>query len=94
MKKKLCFVVQRYGVEINGGAEAYCRIYAEKLVRIYDITVITTCAIDYQEWNNHYQEGETVINGVTVHRFKVDFQGTLKHLLNIAIKFLITLLTH
>lgn len=78
MKKKLCFVVQRYGVEINGGAEAYCRIYAEKLARIYDITVITTCAIDYQEWNNHYQEGETVINGVTVHRFKVNFPRNTK----------------
>ena len=78
MKKKLCFVVQRYGVEINGGAEAYCRIYAEKLAKIYDITVVTTCALDYQEWNNHYKEEVTVINGVTVHRFNVDFPRNTK----------------
>ena len=50
MKKKLCFVVQRYGVEINGGAEAYTRIYAEKLAKIYDVTAVSTCALDYQEW--------------------------------------------
>ena len=54
MKKKLCFVVQRYGVEINGGAEAYTRIYAEKLAKIYDVTAVSTCALDYQEWNNHW----------------------------------------
>lgn len=74
MKKKLCFVVQRYGVEINGGAEAYTRIYAEKLAKIYDVTALSTCALDYQEWNNHYEEGKTEINGVTVYRFKVDYQ--------------------
>lgn len=78
MKKKLCFVVQRYGVEINGGAEAYCRMYAEKLADLYDITVVTTCALDYQEWNNYYEEGKTVINGVTVCRFKVDRQRNTK----------------
>lgn len=74
MKKKLCFVVQRYGVEINGGAEAYTRIYAEKLAQTYDVTAVSTCALDYQEWKNHYDEGKTEINGVTVYRFKVDYQ--------------------
>lgn len=72
MKKKICFAVQRYGVEINGGAEAYTRIYAEKLAEIYDVTVVATCALDYQEWRNHYPEGVCEINGVTVYRFKVD----------------------
>ena len=74
MKKKLCFVVQRYGVEINGGAEAYTRIYAEKLAQIYDVTAVSTCALDYQEWKNYYPEGMCEINGVTVRRFKVDYQ--------------------
>lgn len=73
MKKKLCFVVQRYGEEINGGAEAYCRIYAEKLKGIYDISVLTTCALDYNDWSNHYNPGVSIINGVTVHRFNVDY---------------------
>ena len=74
MKKKLCFVVQRYGVEINGGAEAYTRIYAEKLAEIYDVTAVSTCALDYQEWKNYYPEGTCEINGVTVKRFKVDYE--------------------
>lgn len=73
MKKKICLVVQRYGVEINGGAEAYTRIYAEKLTEYYDVTVLSTCALDYQEWNNHYDEGKCDINGVHVHRFRVDY---------------------
>ena len=53
-------------------------MYAEKLADLYDITVVTTCALDYQEWNNYYEEGKTVINGVTVCRFKVDRQRNTK----------------
>ncbi len=79
MKKKLCFIVQRYGEEINGGAEAYCRIYAEKLSEIYDITVLTTCALDYQKWENYYPEESVNINNVMVHRFKVDSQRDVKN---------------
>ncbi len=74
MKKKLCIVIQRYGEEIVGGAETYCRIYAEKLSKLYEVEVVTTCAKDYQEWNNYYPAGETEINGVKVRRFRVDFQ--------------------
>lgn len=72
MKKKICLVVQRYGREINGGAEAYTRSYAEKLTEFYSVTVLTTCALDYSDWKNHYPEGKCEINGVTVRRFKVD----------------------
>ena len=79
MKKKFCFIVQRYGEEINGGAEAYCRIYAEKLSEIYDITVLTTCALDYQKWENYYPEESVNINNVMVHRFKVDSQRDVKN---------------
>lgn len=73
MKKKLCFIVQRYGTEINGGAEAYCRSYAEKFADIYDITVVTTCALDYNDWANFYKEEKVIINNVTVYRFNVDY---------------------
>lgn len=71
-KKKLCFVVQRYGEEINGGAEAYTRTYAEKLAADYDITVLTTTAFDYQEWKNSCPVGESDLNGVHIIRFGVD----------------------
>ncbi len=71
-KKKICFVIQRYGLEINGGAETYCRELAERLLDRYDVSVFTTCAIDYMTWANQYPAGPCEINGVKVYRFPVD----------------------
>lgn len=75
---KIAFVVQRYGLEINGGAEFLCRDVAEHLSKYCDIDVITTCAIDYVTWKNEYEAGETCINGVSVKRFPVDFPRDIK----------------
>ena len=72
-KKRICFVIQRYGLEVNGGAEVYCRQLAEKMLPQYEVSVATTCAVDYASWHNEYPAGTAVINGVTVHRFMVDF---------------------
>ena len=71
-KLKLAFVVQRYGVEIAGGAEYHCRLIAELLRDHGGVDVFTTCALDYVEWKNHYPEGETLLNGVRVRRFRVE----------------------
>ena len=73
-KLKLGFVVQRYGVEIAGGAEYHCRLIAELLRDHAEVDVFTTCALDYVEWQNHYPEGEIVLNGVRVVRFRVGRQ--------------------
>ena len=73
-KPKLGFVVQRYGVEIAGGAEYHCRLIAEMLRDHADVDVFTTCALDYVEWKNHYPEGDTTIGGVRVKRFPVSRQ--------------------
>nr|MBP9946558.1 glycosyltransferase family 1 protein [Vicinamibacteria bacterium] len=73
-KLKLGFVVQRYGLEIAGGAEYHCRLIAELLRDHAEVEVFTTCALDYVEWKNHYAEGPAVLNGVRVHRFKVEQQ--------------------
>lgn len=73
-KLKLGFVVQRYGLEIAGGAEYHCRLIAELLTDHAEVDVFTTCALDYVEWNNHYREGEAVLNGVRVVRFRVERQ--------------------
>lgn len=67
---KIAFVVQRYGVDIVGGAEYLTRLYAEHLIQHYDIEVLTTCAKSYHTWENEYPEGVEVFNGVTIRRFK------------------------
>lgn len=72
MKDKICFVVQRYGIEVNGGAELQCRLFAEHLSELYEVEVITTKAIDYMTWKDEYKDAEEVINGVLVRRFGVD----------------------
>lgn len=75
---KLAFVVQRYGTEINGGAEYLCREVAEHLSKYCAVDIITTCAIDYVTWKNEYDSEETRINGVSVKRFPVDFPRDIK----------------
>ena len=69
---RIAFVVQRYGVEVNGGAEALCRWVAERMHKYFQVEVLTTCALDYLTWQNHYPAGACVVNGVTVRRFPVD----------------------
>jgi glycosyltransferase involved in cell wall biosynthesis len=68
-KKKIAIVVQRYGLEVNGGAELHARMIAEKLADRYDVTVLTSRALDYVTWKEHYAEGTTEVNGVKVIRF-------------------------
>lgn len=69
--KKIALIVQRYGLEVNGGAEYHCRILAEKLTSLYEVEVLTSCAKSHVTWANEYPEETTVINGVKVRRFKV-----------------------
>jgi glycosyltransferase involved in cell wall biosynthesis len=68
---KLALVVQRYGLEINGGAELHCRWVAEHLKKHAETEVLTTRALDYITWKNHFPNGEEVVNGVRVRRFSV-----------------------
>jgi glycosyltransferase involved in cell wall biosynthesis len=68
---RLAFVVQRYGADVNGGAEAHCRLVAEHLARTHRVEVLTSCARDYITWRNELPSGLEALNGVTVRRFKV-----------------------
>jgi glycosyltransferase involved in cell wall biosynthesis len=68
---KLGIVVQRYGLDINGGAELHARYVAEHLSRHAQVEVLTTCARDYVTWRNDLPAGEEVLNGLTVRRFPV-----------------------
>ena len=69
---KLLYVVQRYGEDIVGGSEAACRQFAEHLVSVgHDVTVLTSCARSYVTWENSYEEGDSTLNGVKIHRLPV-----------------------
>ncbi len=68
---KLAVVVQRYGADINGGAELHARYIAERLSRHAAVEVVTTCARDYVTWKNELPAGVDSVNGITVRRFPV-----------------------
>jgi glycosyltransferase involved in cell wall biosynthesis len=68
---RIAFVVQRCGREVNGGAEALCLIIAQRMAAYWHTEVLTTCALDYVDWANHYPPGEEEIDGALVRRFPV-----------------------
>lgn len=70
-KQKLAIINQRYGVDVNGGSEYYTRLIAEHLNKYYNVEVLTTTALDYDTWENHYSPGDETVNGVKVKRFSV-----------------------
>lgn len=78
-KEKIALVTIRYGKDINGGAEYHCRMLAERLVGDYDVEVFTTCVRNYNTGMNEFPEGEEMINGVLVRRFKAEPIEKEKH---------------
>jgi glycosyltransferase involved in cell wall biosynthesis len=65
-RPRIAFVVQRYG---RGGAETLCQRVAEHLALRYDVTVLTTCALDHWSWANHFPAGHSSLGGVQILRF-------------------------
>ena len=70
---RVAFVVTRFGKEVNGGAERHCRQFVERLSHCWEIDVLTTCALDYSGWKDHYSAGICLDSGYRVHRFSVDY---------------------
>jgi hypothetical protein len=70
-RRRLAFVVPRYGPEIVGGAETLARGFAERLADRVEVEVLTTCARDHHTWQNVLPCGAERQNGVTVRRFAV-----------------------
>ena len=69
VKRKIGLIVQRYGRQVNGGAEVLARMVAEKLALKYDVTVLTSRALDYHFWEPELPEGQSEENGVKIIRF-------------------------
>ena len=67
--KRIAIVVQRYGDEINGGAEVLARMLAERLSFTFDVQVLTSCALNYSDWAMFYAPGTSEARGVHVLRF-------------------------
>jgi glycosyltransferase involved in cell wall biosynthesis len=67
----VAFVVQRYGLEVVGGAELHCRWVAEHVAVRHQVEVLTTTATDYLSWHNVLPAGVGTLNGVRVRRFPV-----------------------
>ena len=68
---KLAVVVQRYGADVNGGAELHARYVAEHLAKHAEVEVLTTCAKDYIFWSNEFDPGECRVGNLLVRRFPV-----------------------
>ena len=71
---RLCFVIQRYGLEVAGGSELHCRWLAGRLAARHEVRVVTTTALDYLEWANHYPPGTATVDGIPVTRHRVERQ--------------------
>ena len=68
-KKSIAIIVQRYGSDVNGGAEVLARMIAEKLLSHYDVTVLTSCALDYHSWEPVLAPGDSEDGGIHIKRF-------------------------
>lgn len=75
-EKKIGIVVQRYGIEVNGGAEYHARVLAEQLNKKHSVEIITTTALNHHDWESEYPIGNTIINNIPVKRF---FSKTKNH---------------
>ena len=70
-RPKTLVVVQRYGEDVAGGAEAHARELTRRLAPHLDIEVLTSAAHDYRTWENAYTAGIEWIDDVPVRRFPV-----------------------
>tara|TARA_B100001971_G_C18193608_1_gene540121 strand:+ start:131 stop:1375 length:1245 start_codon:yes stop_codon:yes gene_type:complete len=77
-KEKIAVVVQRFGKEINGGAELHAKLLCDQLKKYYEVDVLTTCSTDYQTWKNNLLEGETIEDRILIKRFKSLSKNTHK----------------
>ncbi len=68
---KIALVVQRYGRQVVGGSETLARNIAERLAANgHQVCVFSTTALDYISWRHELPEGESLLRGVRIRRFR------------------------
>jgi glycosyltransferase involved in cell wall biosynthesis len=73
-RPRVGLVVQRCGVEVNGGAEVLCRSIGELMSEHWDIDVLTSRSRDYvYRFENEYEEGLARVGSLPVRRFTIDY---------------------
>lgn len=72
MNEKIAFAVDRYGQEVNGGAEDLCRVLAEHMTDRYEVYVFTTTSKGVNPWDNFFGAGSSKSNCVEILRFEVE----------------------
>src|SRR5438477_4479902 len=70
-RPRIAFVVQRCGVEVNGGAEAHCLAIARRMARYWNVEILTTRAVDYVTWRDELPAGIEIVGEIKIHRFSV-----------------------
>ena len=76
--KKIGVIIQRYGLEVNGGAEYHARILAEKLSKNHEINIITTTALDSNNWSDYYSVKDNIVNNINLLRFHSETKNAKK----------------
>ncbi len=67
-------VVQRWGPEVAGGAESFCRSVTTRLAqRGHEVRVVTSTATDHLTWEPTHEAGTHIDNGVEVVRLQPRF---------------------
>jgi len=77
-RRKLAFVVERYGAEESTESGRRTRALAAAVAaRGHDVSVLTTCTRLPGEWRNELAQGESFLDGVRVVRFPTETERSV-----------------
>jgi glycosyltransferase involved in cell wall biosynthesis len=78
--RRVAVVAFRYGDGFAGGAETSLRTIATTLREAgCEVEVFTTCTRDESHWSNRLAEGTAEVDGIAVHRFRIDRLNHRRH---------------
>lgn len=84
-KKRIAFVVPKYGHEVLSSGEILCAQYVKRLKPYFDIDILTTCAQN-DTWTNYYPEGEGIESGLQIKRFLTNYARNNETVMNLTRK--------